>query len=200
MCSSDLYQSVSPFRREKPRLSEKNFDVCVVGHLRRVKDPLRTAIAARLLPVSSRIRVIHLGGPLSSIEEARARKETMSNPRYKWLGEVLPARVRRVMSQSRLFVISSRMEGGANALGEAIVAGLPVLASRIEGSVGILGDDYPGCFEVGDTEELARLMFRCETDPVFLADLAKRCRSLAGLFDPALEQAAWRKLLEELSH
>ena len=95
-------------------------------------------------------------------------------------------------------MISSRMEGGANALGEAIVAGLPVLASRIAGSVGILGDDYPGYFEVGDTAQLARLMVRCETDPVFLADLTKRCRSLAQYFDPALEQASWRKLLEEL--
>ena len=90
------------------------------------------------------------------------------------------------------------MEGGANALGEAIVAGLPVLASRIAGSVGILGDDYPGYFEVGDTRELAHLMLRCETAPRFLADLAKRCRSLAELFDPALEQAAWRELVEEL--
>ena len=73
-----------------------------------------------------------------------------------------------------------------------------MLASRIAGSVGILGDDYPGCFEVGHTRELARLMFRCETDPVFLAGLAKRCRSLARYFDPALEQASWHKLLEEL--
>ncbi len=193
-----IHQSVSPFERERPRLSEKTFGVCVVGHLRRVKDPFRAAMAARLLPDSSRIRVIHLGSSLSSIEEARARREMMSNLRYTWLGEVSPARVRRVMSQSRLFVISSRMEGGANALGEAIVAGLPVLASRIAGSVGILGDDYPGCFEVGDTSGLAHLMIRCETDPMFLADLTKRCRSLARLFNPELEQAAWRELLEEL--
>ena len=194
-----IHQSVSPFERDRPRVSGKSFGVCVVGHLRFVKDPLRTAKSARVLPESSRIRVIHLGGSLTSKDEDRARREMISNPRYRWLGEVSPARVRRVMCQSRLFVISSRMEGGANALGEAIVAGLPVLASRIAGSVGILGDDYPGYFEVGDTGELARLMFRCETDPMFLADLMKRCRGLAWLFDPALEQAAWRELLEELS-
>ena len=193
-----IYQSVSPFERKRLQVSEKNFDVCVVGHLRRVKDPFRAAMAARLVPESSRIRVIHLGGALSSIEAARARRETISNPRYTWLGEVVPARVRRVMSQSRLFVISSLMEGGANALGEAIVAGLPVLASRIAGSVGILGDDYPGCFDVGDTDELARLMLRCETDRKFLADLTKRCRNLTRLFNPTLEQAAWRELIEEL--
>ena len=193
-----MHQSVSPFERERPQVSDDNFGVCVVGHLRRVKDPLRTAMAARLLPKWSRIRVIHLGGSLSSIEEARAQREMVSNARYRWLGEVSPTRVRRVMSQSRLFVISSQMEGGANALGEAIVAGLPVLASRIAGSVGILGDDYPGFFEVGDTVELAGLMLRCETDSIFLADLTKRCRNLARLFDPQLERAAWRELVEEL--
>ena len=193
-----IYQSVSPFERKRPQASEKNFSVCVVGHLRRVKDPLRAAMAARHVPESSRIRVIHLGGALRSSEAARARREMMANSRYTWLGEVTPARVRRVMSQSRLFVITSRLEGGANALGEAIVAGLPVLASRIAGSVGILGDDYPGCFDVGDTDELARLMFRCETDRRFLADLTKRCRNLVRLFDPAFEQVAWRELIEEL--
>ena len=193
-----IHQSVSPFDRRRSRTSEKNFDVCVVGHLRREKDPLRTAMAARHLPESSRIQVIHLGAALGAIEAERARLEMQSNRRYKWLGEVSPSKVAAVMAKSRLFVISSRMEGGANALGEAIVAGLPVLASRIPGSIGILGNDYPGYFEVGDTHELARLMFRCETEPRFLTDITSRCNSLAGLFDPSREQSAWVGLLDEL--
>jgi len=193
-----IYQSVSPFERERPRVSEKNFGVCVVGHLRRVKDPLRAAMAARLLPKSSRIQVIHLGSALAATEGVRARLEVMSNARYKWLGEVSPSKVAAVMSKSRLFVISSRMEGGANALGEAIVAGLPILASRIPGSMGILGDDYPGYFQVGNTRDLTRLMLRCETEPQFLADLSNRCHALAALFDPSREQSAWVDLLNEL--
>jgi putative glycosyltransferase (TIGR04348 family) len=193
-----VHQSVSRFNRSRPRLSVKSFDVCVVGHLRPVKDPFRAAMAVRLLPKSSRIRVIHLGSALTETEAARARQEMMSNTRYKWLGEGSPSQVSGVMSKSRLFVISSRMEGGANALGEAIVAGLPVLASRIPGSIGILGDDYPGYFRVGDTRELARLMLRCETEPQFLANLTSRCRGLAALFDPSREQAAWVGLLGEM--
>jgi putative glycosyltransferase (TIGR04348 family) len=194
-----VYQSVSGFKRSRPPVSVESFDVCVVGHLRPVKDPFRAAMAARLLPKSSRIRVIHLGTALTQTEAARARKEMMSNGRYKWLGEVSPSRVAGVMSRSRLFVISSRMEGGANALGEAIVARLPVLASHIPGSIGILGDDYPGYFRVGDTRELARLMLRCETEPQFLADLTNRCHVLAALFDPSREHAAWVSLLDEIS-
>ena len=193
-----VHQSVSGFKRSRRPVLVKSFDVCVVGHLRPVKDPFRTAMAARLLPKSSRIRVIHLGAALTKSDAARARQEMMLNTRYEWRGEVSSSQVAGVMSKSRLFVISSRIEGGANALGEAIVAGLPVLASRIPGSIGILGDDYPGYFQVGNTRELARLMLRCETDTDFEADLTNRCRSLTTLFDPSREQAAWVGLLDEM--
>src|SRR5262245_52365704 len=44
-----IYQSVPPPRRRgTPRAD--TFDVCVMGHLREVKDPMRTALASRLLP------------------------------------------------------------------------------------------------------------------------------------------------------
>src|SRR5262249_55713560 len=51
------------------------FDVCVLGHLRPVKDPFRTAGAARLLPASSQIRVLHAGAALSHEMEEQARAE-----------------------------------------------------------------------------------------------------------------------------
>jgi glycosyltransferase involved in cell wall biosynthesis len=92
------------------------------------------------------------------------------------------------------------MEGGANALGEAIVAGTPVLASRIPGSVGILGDGYPGYFQVGDTRGLAQLMARAESNANFLAQLLEHCSRLVPLFDPAREEASWMKLLAELEN
>src|SRR5215471_8266187 len=109
-----IYQSVSRSPRQKRSPQSSHFDVCVVGHLRPVKDPLRAAMAARLLPGSSRIRVTSLGGAMSARERDRAQLEMTLNPRYRWLGEVSPLRVRGILSRSRLFVISSRMEGGAN--------------------------------------------------------------------------------------
>src|SRR4029077_14402852 len=51
-----------------------SFDVCVLGHLRPVKDPFRTALAARRLPASSRIRVRHAGAALSPAMEKQARQ------------------------------------------------------------------------------------------------------------------------------
>jgi len=52
-------------------------------------------------------------------------------------------------AKSSLTINSSILEGGANAVLEAMTMGVPVLASRIEGNVGLLGDDYPGYFEEG---------------------------------------------------
>src|SRR6185503_8544327 len=45
--------------------SSASFAVSVIGHLRAVKDPFRTAMAARLLPESSRIRVLQIGGAMT---------------------------------------------------------------------------------------------------------------------------------------
>ncbi len=174
------------------------FDVCVVGHLRQVKNPFRTAAAARLLPASSRIRVLHAGAALAGRMEALARDETAKNTRYRWLGDRPRWQVRRLMAKSRLMVLSSRMEGGANVVSEAIVAHLAVLSTRISGSIGMLGEDHAGYFEVGDTRGLATLLSRCETDPPFLRRLEERSRELAPLYDPAREEEAWVELLGEL--
>lgn len=201
-----IYQSVEAVRGEPRRSSvrpsaysaHESFDVCVIGHLRPLKDPFRTAMAARLLPSSSRIRVVQAGAAMTPQQERRALAEMKMNPRYRWLAEQTPARVRRIVRQSDVCVLSSRLEGGANALGEAIVAGIPVLASRIPGSVGILGDDYPGYFEVGATGELSRLLSRAESDPVFVGELGRACNRLVRLFQPEREEAAWLELLDEV--
>jgi len=129
----------------------------------------------------------------------RASKEMCNNKRYRWLGEQPRSRVRRILETSRLCVLSSRLEGGANVLSEAIVASVPVLASRIDGNIGILGPDYPGYFAVGDTRQLARLLMRAESSPVYLEELTMHSRGLAMLVDSAREEQAWLDLISELT-
>jgi putative glycosyltransferase (TIGR04348 family) len=199
-----VFQSVTPFvppssNRSRLKVHSRSFDVCVIGHLRPVKDPFRAAMASRLLPASSKIRIIQVGSAMTSSTEARALEEMKKNSRYRWLGQQPRSRVLSVLRQSRLCVLSSRMEGGANALGESIVAGTPVLASRIPGSIGMLGESYNGYFEVGDTRKLASLMLQAEKNASFLSELREHCRKLVSLFDPAVEAAKWKALLDELS-
>jgi glycosyltransferase involved in cell wall biosynthesis len=121
-----------------------------------------------------------------------------ANPRYFWRDDVPAAAVRRLLARSHAMVISSFSEGGANVISEAAVAGVPVLASRMDGNVGLLGTDYPGYFPAGDTQALARLLRRVECEPRFVARLGKALARRAPLFRPAREIAAWRRLLASL--
>jgi putative glycosyltransferase (TIGR04348 family) len=192
-----IYQSVQPLRnRATPRPGV--VEVCVLGHLRPVKDPLRTALAAQLLPESSCIRVLHLGAALSEDMAKAARAEAAVNPRYRWLGEKPRWEALRILSRCRLLSLTSQLEGGANVISEAVTLGVPVLSSRISGSIGLLDEDYPGFFPFGDTQALADLLHRAETDAVFYRDMQKRVHRLRGRFAPRQERESWRKLLAEL--
>ncbi|MGH2571087.1 MAG: selenoneine biosynthesis selenosugar synthase SenB, partial [bacterium] len=130
--------------RGLPRPRPDAFEACVVAHLRPVKDPFRAALAARRLPAESRLSVVHVGAATTETMRRQAVAEEARNPRWRWLGE-LPREATLIrVASSRLLVLPSKMEGGANVVSEAIVLGVPVLSSRISGSVGILGEDYPG--------------------------------------------------------
>lgn len=191
-----VFQSM-PARNSQAPVT-KAFQVCVMGHLRPVKDPFRTALAARLLPSSSCVRVQHVGSALSPEMAQQARAEAVRNPRYRWLGELPRWKALRVLARSHLLVLTSIMEGGANVISEAIAASVPVLSSRIPGSVGLLGPGYAGYFPVGDTEALAALLHRAETDAQFYEKLKTWCRRLRPLVAPGGERQAWRKLIGEL--
>jgi putative glycosyltransferase (TIGR04348 family) len=192
-----ILQSAEPVAAPPPR-GKTTFEVCVLGHLRHEKDPFRAALALRLLPEWLPVRVTHAGQALSPSMEARARRAMARDGRYRWVGELPRGQARRLLARSHLLVLSSRMEGGANVVSEALVDHVPVLASRIPGSVGMLGARYPGFFPTGDTEALARLLRRSATDRGFYGRLETWCSGLAPQFEPGREREAWRGLLAEL--
>ena len=99
-------------------------------------------------------------------------------------------RALRWIASSHVLVVSSRMEGGANVIAEAARIGTPVLASRVQGNVGMLGPRYPGYFRLGDTRALARLLSRARGDPAFRARLRKELAARRRLFAPAEERRA----------
>jgi len=191
-----IYQSAEPPRHPSPPLS-RVFEACLAAHLRAVKDPLRAAMAARRLPVDSSIRVTHVGGALTPAYERRAQQETDTNPRYRWLGEQPHWRARRLIARSRLLVLTSKTEGAPSVISEALAADTPIVATCIPSTRGLLGDDYSGFFEVGDTRALASLMRQCEIDPRFYKQLRAECRQRSRLVKPAREIACWRKLIQE---
>jgi glycosyltransferase involved in cell wall biosynthesis len=198
----------------EPRLPSSSNRRCL-SHGRRLRVPMRSRSAFSATPDPSRIpsapprprdgcphrsrvRLLHVGAALDPGTARRARDEARRNPRYRWLGALPRGRALRVLARSRLLVLTSRLEGGSNALSEALACDVPVVSSRIPGIVGTLGRGYPGYFPVGDTRALARLMHRAETDHTFYAGLKRWCRERANLVAPAAERRAWAGLLREL--
>ena len=190
-----IYQSAPDISRQ-PR-SQDTFEVLVVAHLREEKDPFRAALASTSLPEQSRVRVTHLGRALSPEMENTASTMQVQNPRWKWLGGVSHNDVIAHLSRANLLVISSRMEGGANVICEALAADVPVIASDISGNIGMLGQDYPGYYPVGDEQALAELLSKAETDVDFYTGLQSHCRERRGLMTPDKEAAALTKLVAE---
>ncbi|MDX1598069.1 MAG: selenoneine biosynthesis selenosugar synthase SenB [Marinobacter sp.] len=172
------------------------FDVCVVGHLRDEKDSLRAALACHYLPESSRVRVFNAGKPHTEHWQRQAEAEQARNPRFQWLGELDKPATDALMARSKVMVISSVMEGGANVVSEACRAGLPIIASDIPGNRGLLGSDYPGYFRVKDEQHLAELLYRAESSPDYRSQLQQWVSKLAGEFVPEAEQKALLKAIE----
>lgn len=172
--------------------------VCVAGHLRDEKDPLRTAYAVKSLPSSSKIHVIHYGKSHNKKWEYKVRIENASNRRYYWAGEISQSLLRIKFSRANLMVLSSHMEGGANIISEAIMADIPIIASNIEGSIGLLGKNYSGYYAVGDTQQLKSILLRCERDKKFYNKLKQQCRARRNLFSPDKELCDWKRLVANL--
>jgi glycosyltransferase involved in cell wall biosynthesis len=167
----------------------------VIGHLRAEKDPLRTLAALSFLPEDD-LEVVHLGAALDRALEIQAKAGMAREPRYRWLGSLPHARALRWLASSHAMVISSRMEGGANVVCEALRIGVPVLASRIPGNVGLLGGRYAGYFPLEDERALAELIHRAKVDRRFYSSLKKEMKTRRGMVAPRAEA---RALLSALS-
>jgi putative glycosyltransferase (TIGR04348 family) len=175
------------------------FEVIVSGHLRTEKDPFRCAAALRHLPPASRIAVTHMGGAREPALALQALRWVAREARYHWLGSVKHGQALRTLARGRLMVISSRMEGGANVVSEALAHGIPVIASRIPGNVGMLGRNYAGYYPPGDERALARLLWRAESDANFYRLLGAQCRARRHLVTARHEREGLRQLLAGLA-
>jgi len=205
-------RELSPFLRGKTRVVRQSaavnlahapggapFRVAVIGHLREEKDPFRAVMALRRIERDTPVEVVQAGGALNSEMRQRAKGWRKIERRYRWLGSKDHKAALRLLAASHVLVVSSVMEGGANVICEAARIGVPVLASKVPGNVGMLGRDFPGYFPLRDERVLARLIERARTDATFYRKLKAAVRKRRRLFAPAAERAALKRALAGLS-
>jgi putative glycosyltransferase (TIGR04348 family) len=196
-----IFQSTT--ERRTLTKTDRHLRAAMVGHLRDEKAPQTLFAAARLLSPAEGIRIDHVGAPLDPALGAQAVATGAACPHYRWLGALPHPLARARIQRAHLLVHASRMEGGAHVVMEAIASGTPVVASRIDGNVGMLGEDYAGYFPPGDAAALARLLRECRAGQAnpdgLLARLARQCETRRPLFHPAAERGALRRLVEALA-
>jgi len=177
-----VVQSSSTALRHKP--VKGKFRLCVVGHLREEKDPLLTLAALRFLS-NPALEIRQIGALLDPKLKPRSKDK-----RYKWLGGLPHGRALHWLASSHAMVISSRMEGGANVVCEAIRIGVPVLASYIPGNIGLLGESYAGYFAAGDEASLAALVMKVQDKGALYKTLKKQVMALRPMVAPQSEARA----------
>ncbi len=196
-----IFQSSAALPAVSKPSTQAHLRVVMVGHLRDEKSPQTLFAAARLLLGEPKLFIDHLGEALDPALGDAARATAEACPNYRWLGGQPYNATRRHIQRAHVLVHASLMEGGAHVVMEAILSGTPVLASRIPGNLGLLGDDYAGYFKPGDANGLAQLLRRCRgvSGDAWLAKLSAQCAMRAPLFSPELERAALLKLVNDLS-
>ena len=187
-------------QRQTRAKTTRHLRALMVGHLREEKSPQTYFEAARLLAARHDILLDHIGGGLDATLAAEAQTLMHSHPHYRWLGSLPHPATRARIQAAHVLVHASRMEGGAHVVTEAITSGTPVLASRIDGNLGLLGADYGGTFAWGDAEGLAALLQRCRDDAAMLPALQVQCADRAPLFLPNRERQTLLSLLADLQH
>ena len=191
-----IYQSAGVRLRHAP--PARPFRVAVIGHLRAEKDPFRAVVALARLPDRRDFEFVHLGAALTPDMRRSAERWMKREPRYRWLGSKPHGETMRWLARSHVLVVSSVMEGGANVICEAARIGVPVLASRVPGNIGMLGRDYAGYFALSDDKALAGLLERAALDQKYYRRLKNAVRARRRLFAPSAEGGAVRRLVREL--
>jgi GalNAc-alpha-(1->4)-GalNAc-alpha-(1->3)-diNAcBac-PP-undecaprenol alpha-1,4-N-acetyl-D-galactosaminyltransferase len=134
------------------------------------------------------------GGPLADALARQAAGLGLEG-RVRFTGRV--SDVFAQLAATDLFVMSSRFEGFPNALGEAMAAGLPVIAFNCpSGPRALIRDGIDGVLvPPEDVTALAEAMDRLIGDPAARASLGARAAEVVERFSEEAVMARWEELL-----
>ncbi len=170
-----------------------------VGRLERQKgiDILIAAIPAVLQVQPNAAFVIIGDGPDRRALEAQASLLGVAH-RVRFLGR--RSDVGRWLKAASALVLPSRWEGMPNVVLEAMAAGTPVIATRVEGIAELVADGETGLtVPAEDSRALSEVILRLIRQPEFSEQLAKSAQTLCGeKFTTAAMVRGYAALFREL--
>lgn len=148
--------------------------VCIGSLIHRKGFDLVIMAIARLKgAVNLRLSIAGEGPERSSL--FRLAAENGVNEQVSFCGEISPAEIRNLLSNSDVFVLPSRSEGRPNVLIEAVAAGLPVICADLPGVSGLAINGVNGwVFPAGDHVALADTLRTAWTNSVSLQEMGRR--------------------------
>ena len=183
-CSSTAKASLSRVDalRKELKLEDEPTIIGTISRLEKQKD-LGTLLDAFKLfnqkTYHSKLLIVG-GGSLRQDLERRAFELEISD-RVVWVGRT--AEVQEFLQLFDVFVLTSLYEGFGLVLLEAMVAGLPIVASNISAIPEVLGAGHPGLCEVGNSGEFARKIQQSLDYKV--SDVSKINNSRLEIFSPS---------------
>jgi len=183
--------AILPGSRPKDTHRERADALLSVGHLGSPKDH-RTLVEA-----VARLKESHPALTLTIYGEGPERGMLVDLVRTRGLESRvrLPGFTAGIAERLRnfdLFLFSSRYEGFPNALGEAMSAGLPVIASDGPGNQELVRDRVNGrVFPAGDVAALASIIAELHGDRAGREALAQAARGASDTFSVARVAALW---------
>lgn len=191
---------IIPNRIQKPSIQKNLYSkdvqkIITVGRLDKQKDHQTLILAlANLLKFHPNLKLTIYGeGPerknLEKLIISLNLKDTV------FLPGTIP-NIHEVLIDSDLFIFPSLYEGFPNALGEAMAAGLPVIASNCSGNVDIVQDSVNGrLFPAGDVNALIQVASEVIMDYEQRMRLACNAKKITDEFSADRIYALWDKIL-----
>jgi len=163
--------------KQAPRESgtkPKKHRILFVGRLEPVKNPVLLVCAVKLLSEYRTDFHVDVVGSGTEEEKLRALVEKLDITHcFSFVGRVDPSEVSEYLKHASLLVNTSLVEGISNAILEAMIMRVPVVATRIAGNLDLIVHNQTGLlYDVNDADELAEALNALLSNPQRGAQLA----------------------------
>jgi glycosyltransferase involved in cell wall biosynthesis len=165
---------------ERPVTPTTHPRVLTMGRLSYQKNPeLFVRMAARVAAARPDVRFVMVGAGFAGPLEGRVRELVTAlglSERVELVPWASKADALRLMSESNVFVLTSRFEGMPNTVLEAMMLSRPVVVTDGDGNRDVVRDGVTGLVVSGDEGPVADAVLRLLADPALAARLGRAAR------------------------